>query len=311
MKKYLIQPASEILYSEAQRTSYYLNNERLSSRITYHEKRFQPEISMILNSNLDFYEGTVAQAQYKWSANVSHLLYDVLSDHFVLRDLVGTRALVCRPVGLIHQIIDFLDSRLIMGEFPAPTEVCVPDPMGSFSYLDLNGWRHGGHKHSYLSSVIRKTFSKLMIEDPSLPKNIVINRKLTSGHPIRNRNIDNLKTFIDELKILGLDFQVLELEDLTLSQQIKYFYNAERILSIHGSGLVWLNFCRQATKVVEVLSPWFKQGDYLKHDFWVIGNNAGLNYKSLYVEDIVGDASSPYDYNVLLNANVIFELFND
>lgn len=308
MMRYLIKPITSISYTEKQRKIYHAENNKIISQIGFPEIRIEPEIYLHLNKNSNFYDNYTAQAQYKWSANVSHLLYDVLSDHFVIRELVGSRQLICRSTGLIDQIVEFLGSDIIPGEFPADGESCFPDVDSRYSFIDLGGWRHAGHKHSYLSSIIQRTFSRLQIVDPSYPKNILINRKKRSNIS-RNRNIDNLFEFREKAKILGIDFHVLELDDIPLSEQIKFFFNADKILSIHGSGLVWLNFCQKNAQVVEVLPPWFVNDGYHKHDFWVIGNNANLNYKSLYVDQVVGDLNSSHDIDVVLNPNVIYDLF--
>ena len=96
-----------------------------------------------------------------------------------------------------------------------------------------------------------------------------------------------------------------------MSQQISYFYNAEKIISLHGSGLVWLNFCKPNTKVIELLPPWCKNGNYLKHDFWVIGNNRNLDYKSLYVDELVGDKLSTHNFDIKVAPQILLELLGD
>jgi hypothetical protein len=308
--KILVAASSEVLYSDTQRTAYFDGEGGLSSRICYPASRSQPEINLFLNSTPDLYSGAyIAQGQYKWAANCSHLLYDVLSDHFVIRMLTGSNLVVHRATALSSQVLTETHAQIIHGEHPFDNaDSVVQDLDKKYSYLDIGNFRHGGHKHSFISDTIRNSLQHLMVEDNRLPKNIVINRKLTPSHPVRNRNIHDLANVLNSLENKGHKFSLVYLEDLTLTQQIQYFFNAEKIISMHGSGLVWLNFCRENTKVIEILSPWFRTQDYLKHDFWIIGNHRNLNYKSLYVDKIIGDSSSAYHYDVVVNPASLLEL---
>lgn len=310
MEKIQITPPSEIIYTIKQRTTFFIEGGKLNSLISYDEKRRQPEINLYLNKNLDV-GNYVAQAQYKWSANCSHLLYDVLSDHLVLKEITGSNYLIHKPTVLSSQALKFLNSELILGE-----DENLDDPENKYSYIELGlefgTWKHAGHKHSYLSHLIRKFFKDLMVSDHSSPKSIIINRKLTHNHSKFNRNIHDIDVFVSDLKNkYSENFTVIELEGLTLSEQIKYFYNAEKIISIHGSGLVWLNFCKENTKVIEIVPPWFKHGKWLKHDFWIIGNQHNLDYKSLYVDQLIGDTSSAYDFDVVVPASIVAELLRN
>jgi hypothetical protein len=309
-EKILVADSSEVLYSETQRTAYFEGEDGLSARISYPATRFQPEINLFLNSSPNFNGGAyIAQGQYKWAANCSHLLYDVLSDHFVVRMLTGSNLVIHKTTPLSAQVLSETDAQIINGEHPSDDAgPVIEDVDAKYSYLDVGYFRHGGHKHSFISDAIRSSLQHLMVKDERLPKNIIINRKLNFSHPLRNRNIHDISNLLNFLQEKGHNFSLIELENLTLAQQIQLFFNAEKIISIHGSGLVWLNFCREATRVIEILSPWFLTQDYLKHDFWIIGHHRNLSYKSLYVEKIIGDSSSAYDYDVQINPNTLLQL---
>jgi hypothetical protein len=308
--KILVTESSEVLYSDTQRTAYFDCDDGLSARISYPAIRSQPEINLFLNSSPDLYAGAyIAQGQYKWHSNCSHLLYDVLSDHFVIRTLTGSNLVIHKVTALSSQVLAETHAQIIQGEYASDdAESAIEDLDKKYSYLDIGDFRHNGHKHSFISDTIRNSLQHLMVKDNYLPKNIVINRKLTLSHPERNRNIHDLASVLNSLEVKGHKFSSVYLEDLTLAQQIQYFFNAEKIISIHGSGLVWLNFCRENTKVIEILSPCFRTQDYLKQDFWIIGNHRNLNYKSLYIEKIIGDSSSAYHYDVVINPNTLLEL---
>jgi len=308
MEKILVDPKSEISYSEKQRTSFYVEGNNLESRLTYPEKRIQPEINLFLNINPDT-KGYVAQGQYKWASNTSHLLHDVLCDHFVLRKLTGSRDLIHAPTNLSNQIISHLNSNLILGESDN-----LDDSENKYSYLEIGSetsWRFSGHQHSYITNLMRETLKGLMVSDPRLPKNIIIKREIGGSHPDKNRNISDLTSFVDGLSAFGYDFTVIGLSNLSLSEQIAYFFNAEKIISVHGAGLAWLNFCKENTKIIEIIPPYFKHGDYLKHDFWVISHQHGLDYAALYLDKVVGDIESGYHFDVIVPVNCIVELLRN
>jgi capsular polysaccharide biosynthesis protein len=308
MKRILIASASDIFYTDTQRTTFFILNGKLQKAITYPEKRREPEINLILSQECSDDREYVAQAQYKWSANCSHLLYDVLSDYFVMRRWLGCNALIHRPTILSKQIIEYLNADLILGvdevSIQEKAEYCHLE----IGFKEIGTWRHAGHQHSYLSYIIRDTFKSLMVEDVTRPKNIIVMRRLTPSHPIKNRNLLEVDRILKFFERNGFYFETVYLEDLSLSEQIACFYNANIIISIHGSGLVWLNFCQECAKVIEIFPPWFSHNGYLKHDFWIVGNQRKLDYKCLYVDNIVGDKNSAYDFDVIVDPEILLEL---
>jgi hypothetical protein len=163
MQKLVVTPSSEIIYSKDQRTTYYLVDGALRSRLTYPEKRFEPQIDMFLAPHKDngYY---VAQGQYKWSANCSHLLYDVLSDHLVIRELTGSKILIHKMNQLSSQLLRVTGSGVLPG-----IEGAADNTTGEFSYIDIpnatGNWRLAGHQHSFLSGIIQKSLSSLMVTD--------------------------------------------------------------------------------------------------------------------------------------------------
>jgi hypothetical protein len=69
------------------------------------------------------------------------------------------------------------------------------------------------------------------------------------------------------------DFVTVELEEMTQSEQIRLFQNAEIVVAAHGAGLANLMFCPAGTRVLE-LSP----DAEFRPNFWMIAEKLGLPY---------------------------------
>jgi len=114
-------------------------------------------------------------------------------------------------------------------------------------------------------------FSKYNVKrDSSYPKVILIERgesvelideskykmrihkdALKNGKDRRCINdIDLLKGYFEDKKI---DYKTLILENMSFEEQINYFHNAELVIASHGASLCNLLFCKEQTKVLEVM----------------------------------------------------------
>ncbi|MDP4084403.1 MAG: glycosyltransferase family 61 protein [Bacillota bacterium] len=94
---------------------------------------------------------------------------------------------------------------------------------------------------TYLRSVFLENCQHKMIGNHRL----YISRK-------RTRKIVNEPELIKLLASFG--FIRIELENLSVAEQIELFSNAETIISSHGAGLTNSTFCRPGTKVLEIFS---------------------------------------------------------
>ncbi|WP_186445532.1 glycosyltransferase family 61 protein [Paenibacillus cremeus] len=72
-------------------------------------------------------------------------------------------------------------------------------------------------------------------------------------------------------------FRTIQLETLTVAEQIRLFAVAKAIVSPHGAGLTNLTFCSPGTKVIELFSP-----DYAPSLYWLISNHVNLDYYCLF-----------------------------
>jgi len=281
-----------------------LANGELKKSSQYPEGRIEPELILTHGSNL------VAQGQYKWSGNCCHLQYDVLSDYLIAKKILGINSLIIKPSSnLCNQILKHLGANIIPGEIPSDSaQVCIPSQEGEFISVQ-NPWRHGGHHHSFISNLIKENLSNL-ITNTEQTRNIIIYRRVRSR--VFNRNIHNILEFRQEIsEKYGQEFEIVDIEMLDLAGQINLFNSAKTIISPHGSGLVWLNFCRPNTKCIEIFNSFFVNREtYPRYDFWISANQNNVNYTPLFVEDCVGDPEDPYELNLRVNVDHINRILN-
>jgi hypothetical protein len=268
----------------------------------YPKERYEPELVLHVGKSDPL--NIIAEGQYKWLHNCSHLLYDVLSDFFIIKSVLGAKSVKHKGTKLSNSILDFLSATVVPGDRYLDRGDTSTSEM---SYIE-NPWRFAGHKHSYITKAIKSTLNPLLKSDSKYPKKIILQRRLKSGM-VRNRNIDEVDKLLDYLSAHGEHFTIVFLEDLSLTDQINTFYNAEKIISIHGSGLVWLNFCKEKTKCLEILPPLFRVNNSMKPDFWYMGQQGNIDYRSLYVDEIVGEnPKEAYAIDIKVEPKFILEL---
>lgn len=98
------------------------------------------------------------------------------------------------------------------------------------------------------------------------PERIYISRNRA-----HHRRLLNEAAVLAELEALG--FVAVELETLSLAEQIARFARAEVIVAPHGGGLTNTIFCCPGTTVVELVTP-----NYIRPYYWVISHHLGLRH---------------------------------
>ena len=110
-------------------------------------------------------------------------------------------------------------------------------------------------------------------------KNIKPDRKIIVLRPgAKTRKLVNSDELI--LKLKG--WETVELENMTVVEQMKTFAEATHILAAHGAGLVNLLWCKPGTKVVEIQDPKMIH----KKVYPILSHHLGLKHE-LYMADTV------------------------
>src|SRR6476661_4570513 len=159
------------------------------------------------------------------------------------------------------------------------TELIVP------SFAGYLGWPSG-----WAMDFLRREFLKGIIPSSSYPKRIYISRSKA-----RYRRVLNEEDVVEVLENFG--FVSILPESLSLAEQIAHFYHAEVIVAAHGSGLTNTIFCRQGTKVIELVSP-----HYISHYYWGISQYLQLEHYFL-----TGEAFECYPIRQLMYQNSLTE----
>ncbi|BAQ62330.1 tetratricopeptide TPR_2 [Geminocystis sp. NIES-3708] len=106
-------------------------------------------------------------------------------------------------------------------------------------------------------------------------KRLYISRKNSS-----NRRLINEDEVVNIL--LNYNFEIVNLEFLSVKKQGELLSTAEIVVSSHGSGLSNLVFCQPNTKVIEIFAP-----NYVYPCYWLVSNLINLDYYYL-IGEIIG-----------------------
>jgi hypothetical protein len=180
--------------------------------------------------------------------------------------------------GYYHWFNDALPRLAPLKEFPVGTKILIRGPLRSYQRESLEIL-------SLLDRVRETAESHLLIEDyyfsspPGIPgctnpfvahwlrkkflphakvgttpkKFFVIRRSKTRG-------ISNQEEVAEFFRSAG--WAVVDLEELSLVEQISWFANAEAVVGEHGGGFTNLVWCRPGTKVLELCAKNFLNGCY-------------------------------------------------
>lgn len=100
-------------------------------------------------------------------------------------------------------------------------------------------------------------------------KKIFINRPPATG-----RHIDNHKEIHQLVRRYG--YEIVEMENKTIEEQIALFSSSSHIISIHGAGMTNLVYCHNNTQILEVMP----NERISSHYYWV-AKKLGLNYECI------------------------------
>ena len=104
---------------------------------------------------------------------------------------------------------------------------------------------------SWIISWLKKTFtSNFDLKDINYPKKIYILRSDALPNIQALRRITNEESVIDQVK--KNNYKPIVLSDYSFKEQMKFFYNADEIIGLHGAGFANLVFTKSGSKVLEL-----------------------------------------------------------
>lgn len=115
----------------------------------------------------------------------------------------------------------------------------------------------------YLREKILRVHS---LSDRNMPKKVFVERR-DSNNASQLRRIFPVEALHDDLK--NNQWQIVYLEDLCVLDQIKIFFNADKIMAVHGAALTNIMYCGETTCIYEIVhakgapNNFFKLSKYL------------------------------------------------
>lgn len=215
---------------------------------------------------------TVAVLTFGVSQNYYHWLFDVLPRLHLIQLSIQTSGLKPSKYVLNRNVpMAFQDETLNMVGIPAESRLethpefhlqadnlIVPSQIMTSALTDYPKW-----VCDYLRSVMLPHADEEVMNGP---ERIYVSRARAG-----TRRILNEQEVMESLSAKG--FVSVELESMTVRQQIRLFRSAKWVVAPHGAGLTNLVFCEPGTKVLELFAPY-----YMPRQYWLISNHCGLDY---------------------------------
>ena len=208
----------------------------------------------------DYYDA-IADLTHVGSRNYYHWMFEVLPRLHLIREsgfTVNRYIMKYAPEHspfqsetMTHLGISRDDIKKTHRHFHIQAENLVVPSQPSF----VTKWAYDFLRNSFL------TENKL---NPSINKRIYISRRVT-------RRILNENDLIEFL--IGYGFIKVELEWMSVAEQVQLFSGAEAIVAPHGAGLTNLTFCPPKTKILEIFPSTYITGLY-----WLISALGNLDY---------------------------------
>ena len=160
--------------------------------------------------------------------------------------------------------------------------------------LFVNSPIYSGEPSIEVCNILNKLAPRVF-ENKKLPKKVLIFRKIA-----KSRKIVNDDCFFE---LVEQGFEFVELEDLTILEQIELFQNAEIILAAHGAGLSWLFTCNSNCLVIELFSA-----NYLNYVYARVSAKLDLDYHSFICESEY--SRNRFDPDIIVSNQIINEIFS-
>jgi len=188
-----------------------------------------------------------------WYDSYYHFTLECLPKLFLMRDFIDKATLIFpSKISKFHQ--QWFDLLGVTKIKYINNDEIVKTPLAltcNFPERDLN------HHNIILPEFRNWILEHINNKDSIGYKKIFIGRK----NPMHRKllNLEEVKTTLQ-----NEGFTYVEMEDFSIADQIKLFYNAEQIVCLHGAALSNLCFSKPKTKVLDLIHKQFKQWCFLK-----------------------------------------------
>lgn len=162
-------------------------------------------------------------------------------------------------------------------------------------HLVVPSWseQSGIYDHEDLEWLRKRLIKRDRFGSRTFPKRFIISRAKA-----KNRVLLNEPELADALRSAA--FVPVELEALSLSEQIQLFAGAEALMGPHGAGFANIMFCDQGTKVVEFVNP-----NFAHQMFYYMASVLGLDYR--YLVATASENSDPQKQDLQVDVELVKE----
>jgi len=192
-----------------------------------------------------------------WYDSYYHFTLECLVKVFLLRKHLPESTIIFpKNVSKYHlEWFQLLDVKNIL--FLNENEVAQSHQVISCNFPEKDLNHHSQITPDFRNWIIDKINNKGLLIQPSYNNKIFINRPNA-----RHRKLMNESEVIKQLQEFG--FNIIELEKLSVLEQINLFYHSKVVLGIHGAGLTNCLFMKKDSKVIDFIHEKFIQHCFLK-----------------------------------------------
>ncbi len=168
------------------------------------------------------------------------------------------------------------------------SEIIVPSLINNWEFVDFRG--HISYQKQWLPHWIGNLYKeKLNLKQKKVDRKIYISRASAE-----HRRIEN------EHEILGYlearSYEIVELEKMTVVEQIELFSTASIVLGLHGAGFSNIYFCPESTIICEIFSGYYHDSSYK-----ILAHALNLKYTYLIGESKKNSEIHPQKEDVYVN----------
>ena len=151
----------------------------------------------------------------------------------------------------IIRILNLSDKKILISSkytYLTANNLIYPELINNFKEYFINGISiyHRKYLPTWIKLLYREALNNIKLSN----KENTFRKIYISRREKNFRKIINEKSLIHALERKG--YKTLYFEDYSVKDQIKIMQESNKVIAIHGAGLVNINFCRKGTKILEL-----------------------------------------------------------
>ena len=204
-----------------------------------------------------------------WSTGYQHWLTEVVPKLFLFEERIKGGSIIV-PEKIPRFVSDFSDIFDIGDMEPLNTNTY-------FREFSVVSNPNSGHYDPAHIGLIRERFISKLNVVPEPKRRIYVTRRNAWG-----RKVVNEDEIIPVLEKAG--FETVDMENVSLAEQVRLFAECSDLLSIHGAGLTNLIFMPAGARVIELYPAGFGKDDFFNACYHRLSGDAGIDHMYLFCD---------------------------